>query len=52
MKSEGIKVNPIISIDNEHSLNEVEFNNVRVPAKNVVGEVNGGWTVAKALLAH
>ena len=52
MKSEGIKVNPIIGIDNEHNLNEVEFNNVRVPAENVVGEVNKGWTVAKALLAH
>ena len=52
MKSEGIKVNPIIGIDNEHNLNEVEFNNVRVPAKNVVGEVGEGWTVAKALLAH
>ena len=52
MKSEGIKVNPIIGIDNEHKHNEVEFNNVRVPAKNVVGEVGKGWTVAKALLAH
>ena len=52
MKSEGIKVNPIIGIDNEHNLNEVEFNDVRVPAKNVVGEVGKGWTVAKALLAH
>lgn len=52
MKSEGIKVNPIVGIDNEHNLNEVEFNNVRVPAKNVVGEVGKGWTVAKALLAH
>jgi alkylation response protein AidB-like acyl-CoA dehydrogenase len=52
MKTEGIKVNPIISIDNHHSLNEVEFSNVRVPAKNVVGEVGKGWTVAKALLAH
>ena len=52
MKSEGIKVNSIISIDNHHSLNEVEFNNVRVPAKNVVGEIGKGWTVAKALLAH
>ena len=48
----GDKVNPIISIDNHHSLNEVEFNNVRVPAKNVVGEIGKGWTVAKALLAH
>ncbi len=52
MKTPGIKVNPIISIDNEHSLNEVEFNNVRVPVANVIGEVNKGWTVAKALLAH
>lgn len=52
MKSEGIKVNPIVSIDNEHSLNEVEFNNVRVPVENVVGEVGKGWTLAKALLAH
>jgi alkylation response protein AidB-like acyl-CoA dehydrogenase len=52
MKTEGIKVNPIISIDNQHSLNEVEFSNVRVPVKNVVGEIGKGWTVAKALLAH
>ena len=52
MKSEGIKVNPIISIDNHHSLNEVEFNNVRVPVANRIGEENKGWTYAKALLAH
>ena len=52
MKTEGIKVNPIISIDNHHSLNEVEFSNVRVPVKNVVGEIGKGWTVAEALLAH
>jgi len=52
MKTEGVKVNPIISIDNHHSLNEVEFNNVRVPVETVVGEVGKGWTVAKALLAH
>jgi alkylation response protein AidB-like acyl-CoA dehydrogenase len=52
MKTEGIKVNPIISIDNHHSLNEVEFSNVRVPVENVVGEIGKGWTVAKALLAH
>ena len=52
MKSEGIKVNPIISIDNEHSLNEVEFNNVRVPVTNLIGEQDKGWTYAKALLAH
>lgn len=52
MKSEGIKVNPIESIDNHHSLNEVEFNNVRVPVENLIGEQDKGWTYAKALLAH
>ncbi|TXS91277.1 pimeloyl-CoA dehydrogenase large subunit [Parahaliea maris] len=52
MKSPGIKVNPIVSIDNHHSLNEVEFNDVRVPVANRIGEENKGWTYAKALLAH
>ncbi len=52
MRTEGIKVNPIISIDNHHSLNEVEFVNVRVPKENLIGEENKGWTYAKSLLAH
>jgi alkylation response protein AidB-like acyl-CoA dehydrogenase len=52
MKSEGVKVNPIITIDGHHSLNEVEFNNVRVPKANRIGEENKGWTYAKALLMH
>ena len=52
MKSEVIKLNHIVSIDNHHSLNEVEFNNVRVPIANRIGEENKGWTYAKALLAH
>jgi alkylation response protein AidB-like acyl-CoA dehydrogenase len=52
MKSEGIKVNPIVTIDNNHSLNEVEFNNVRVPVANRIGKEDKGWTYAKALLAH
>ena len=52
MKSPGIKVNPIISIDNHHSLNEVEFNDVRVPVANRIGDQDKGWTYAKALLAH
>jgi alkylation response protein AidB-like acyl-CoA dehydrogenase len=52
MNSPGIKVNPIPSIDNNHSLNEVEFNNVRVPMSNRNGEQDQGWTYAKALLAH
>lgn len=52
MKSPGIKVNPIVSIDNHHSLNEVEFNDVRVPVANLIGEQDKGWTYAKSLLAH
>ncbi len=52
MKSEGIKVNPIHTIDGHHTLNETEFNNVRVPVENLIGEENKGWTYAKALLAH
>jgi alkylation response protein AidB-like acyl-CoA dehydrogenase len=52
MKSPGVKVNPIVSIDNHHSLNEVEFNDVRVPVANRIGEQDKGWTYAKALLAH
>lgn len=52
MASPGIKVNPIVSIDNHHSLNEVEFNDVRVPVANLIGEQDKGWTYAKALLAH
>ena len=52
MKSPGIKVNPIVSIDNHHSLNEVEFNEVRVPVSNLIGEQDKGWTYAKSLLAH
>jgi alkylation response protein AidB-like acyl-CoA dehydrogenase len=52
MKSPGVKVNPIESIDNHHSLNEVEFNDVRVPVANRIGEQDKGWTYAKALLAH
>ena len=52
MKSEGIKVNPIVSIDGHQSLNEVVFENVRVPVENRIGEENKGWTYAKALLAH
>ena len=52
MKTPGIKVNPIVSIDAHHSLNEVEFNDVRVPVANLISEQDKGWTYAKALLAH
>ena len=52
MKSPGIRIAPIISIDGEHSLNEVFFDNVRVPVANRIGEQDKGWTYAKSLLAH
>jgi alkylation response protein AidB-like acyl-CoA dehydrogenase len=52
MKSPGIEVRKIASIDNQHSLNEVFFDNVRVPVANRIGEENKGWTYAKYLLTH
>ena len=52
MKSPGITVRPIITLDGEHEVNEVWFDNVEVPAENLVGEENKGWTYAKYLLAH
>ena len=52
MKSKGITVRPIITMDGEHEVNEVFFDNVEVPADNLIGEENKGWTYAKHLLAH
>src|SRR3954470_5309749 len=52
MKSPGITVRPIITMDGEHEVNEVWFDNVEVPADNLIGEENKGWTYAKYLLAH
>ena len=52
MKSKGITVRPIVLLDGEPEVNEVFFDNVEVPAANLVGEENKGWTYAKHLLAH
>ncbi len=52
MKTPGISVRPIITLDGEHEVNEVFFDNVRVPVANLVGEENQGWTCAKYLLTH
>jgi hypothetical protein len=52
MTSPGITVNPIHLLGGIHSVNEVELKDVRVPAKNLVGEENKGWTYAKGLLTH
>jgi alkylation response protein AidB-like acyl-CoA dehydrogenase len=52
MKTPGITVRPIIGITLGHHLNEVFFDNVRVPISNRIGEENKGWTYAKFLLAN
>ncbi|MEX0838429.1 MAG: acyl-CoA dehydrogenase family protein [Parvibaculum sp.] len=52
MKTPGITVRPIVSIDELHHLNEVFFEDVRVPVENRIGEENKGWTYAKFLLTH
>ncbi|MEO8152952.1 MAG: acyl-CoA dehydrogenase family protein [Rhizobacter sp.] len=52
MKTQGISVRPIITLDGEHEVNEVWFEDVRVPAENLIGEENKGWTYAKFLLGH
>jgi alkylation response protein AidB-like acyl-CoA dehydrogenase len=52
MASPGVSVRPIKLLDGECEVNEVWFDNVKVPAENLVGEENKGWTYAKYLLGH
>ncbi len=52
MKAPGITVRPIIMLDEEHEVNEVFFDNVKVPVANLIGKENKGWTYAKYLLGH
>src|ERR1700730_2794443 len=52
MKSPGITVRPIITIDGNHETNEMFLENVRIPVANRVGEENKGWDYAKYLLGH
>ena len=52
MKTPGITVRPLILMDGGHEVNEIFFDDVRVPVENLVYEENKGWTVAKYLLGH
>ena len=52
MKSPGVTVRPIVMLDGTAEVNEVFFDNVEVPADNLIGEENKGWHYAKHLLAH
>jgi alkylation response protein AidB-like acyl-CoA dehydrogenase len=50
MKTPGIEVRPIKIISGQSPFSEVFFTDVKVPKENLVGKLNGGWTIAKRLL--
>ncbi len=52
MKTPGVTLRPIITLDGEHEINDIFFDNVKVPVQNLVGDENKGWTYAKFLLSH
>lgn len=52
MKTPGVTVRPIITIDGSHEVNDVFLEDVRVPVENLIGEENKGWTYAKFLLGN
>jgi len=52
LNTPGIEMRPIRLIEGGHEVNEVFFDDVRVPVENLVGEENQGWTIAKFLLTH
>ena len=52
MDAPGIEIRPIIEMTGSHTFNEVFFDDVRLPAENLVGEVNRGWGLAKVTLGN
>lgn len=52
MKSPGVEVRPIINMAGSHSFNQVTFDNVEVPAENLVGDLNNGWRVGMSVLNY
>ena len=52
MSTPGVSVKPIITIEGDREVNEIHFDNVRVPVENLVGEEGKGWTYGKVLLQH
>lgn len=52
MRAPGVEIRPIIQIDGGMRFNEVFFSDVRIPADHLVGDVNGGWRLATAMLMY
>lgn len=52
MNTPGVSVKPIITIEGDREVNEVHFENVKVPIENLIGEEGKGWTYGKVLLQH
>ena len=52
MKTPGITIRPIVTIDGQHHTNQVFLDDVRVPVENLVGGEGGGWSIAKFLLSN
>ncbi len=52
MKTPGIDMRPIVTLEGAREVNEVFFTDVKVPVENLVGEENKGWTCAKYLLTY
>jgi alkylation response protein AidB-like acyl-CoA dehydrogenase len=52
MNQAGVTVTPIVMLGGEHEVNEIHFDNVKVPVENLVGEEGKGWTYGKVLLQH
>jgi alkylation response protein AidB-like acyl-CoA dehydrogenase len=52
MRTPGVRVQPIRTLDLGADVNEVFFDEVRIPIDNLVGDENRGWTIAKYLLGH
>ena len=52
LKTPGIEIRPIYLMDGLHETNMVFYTDVRVPVVNTVGEIHGGWSIGKYLLAH
>jgi alkylation response protein AidB-like acyl-CoA dehydrogenase len=52
MKTPGVEARPMLTIGQQPAFCDTFFENVRVPKANAIGPIDGGWTVAKALLGH